>query len=246
MIQIKRHREVVEGILQLVYPRRCPVCDGIVKGKDKIHPLCYKKLYPVTGAVCFRCGAPVKETKEYCYDCETKNRQRKITMTAGRALFVYKGEMKNTMYRFKYQNKREYALFFAEYAHQVLADWIIKTGAEVILPVPMYYKKERIRGYNQAKVFARELSRRIGIAYDKGLLKRVKDTTPLKELNPQERKNNLQKAFHIEKNIVKYKKVIVIDDIYTTGNTADEIAKVLYQKGVGEVYFLVICIGMGY
>ena len=161
-------------------------------------------------------------------------------------LFIlYRGAIRKTMYRFKYSNKREYAAFFSEEAERIYGEWIRKKGIEVIIPVPMYGPKKKKRGYNQAECFAKALSERTGILADANLVMRVRDTAPQKELNDIQRKNNLKSAFHCEKNIVQYTKVLLVDDIYTTGSTADAVYEELKKNGVTEVYFLSICIGEG-
>ena len=86
----------------------------------------------------------------------------------------------------------------------------------------------------------------MGIPVDSRLIKRVKKTLPQKLLSDCERQNNLKKAFKIDRNDVKLKRVIVIDDIYTTGSTIDAVAGLLKKKGVEKVYFLTISIGQGY
>ena len=122
-------------------------------------------------------------------------------------------------------------------------EWMQKRGIEVIVPVPMYAPKQRKRGYNQATAFAKELSRQTGIPVDEGLVIRVKDTTPQKELDDIERKNNLKSAFQNKKSIVQYSHVLVVDDIYTTGSTVEAVAEELIKIGVRRVYVLSICIG---
>ena len=76
-------------------------------------------------------------------------------------------------------------------------------------------------------------------------VKRVKNTVPMKRLNPAERQNNLKKAFFISSDVVKLKKVIVVDDVYTTGSTIDAVAEELRHHGVEQVYFITLCIGEG-
>ena len=149
------------------------------------------------------------------------------------------------MYRFKYSNKREYAAFFAGIAAEQYTEWMQRIGAEVIVPVPMYRRKQKLRGYNQAEVFARELSRRTGIPYRMDLVSRMRDTKPQKNLNDTERKNNLKNAFHVSQDIVKYRYILLVDDIYTTGSTVDAIAQAILQTGVIDIYSLSICIGKG-
>ena len=84
------------------------------------------------------------------------------------------------------------------------------------------------------------------IPVDTKLLKRVKNTVPQKELNDRQRKDNLKRAFQLRTNIVEYSKILLVDDIYTTGSTMDAAAWCLRNAGVEDIYVLSICIGEGY
>lgn len=254
-------------LVDFFFPRRCPICDEILEpeiAERKIHGNCEKKLYPVVGAVCMKCGRPLENTiSEYCHDCSKKSGVadkyyfrnmryiEKSNVAQGKSLFLYQGAIKQTMYRFKYSNKREYADFFAECAVKKYGKWIKDKQIDVIVPVPMYRKKQRVRGYNQAESFAKALSEQlqrlmlIKIPVDIHLIQRVVDTTPQKELNDIERKNNLKSAFQKSENIVQYKHILVVDDIYTTGSTAEAVAEELIKTGYEQIYFLSICIGKG-
>ncbi len=198
--------------------------------------------------------------QEYCFECQSKgyvssysrpesalkfhqNHKNISAIQQGKSLYLYRGDIKKTMYRFKYSNKREYADFFAQKAVERYGAWIAQNKIEVIIPIPMYAAKKRKRGYNQAESFARALSKATGIPVDTKILLRVKDTTPQKGLNDVERKNNLKNAFQKGKSIVQYSHVLVVDDIYTTGSTAQAAAKELIKIGGCRVYFMSICIG---
>lgn len=241
--------------------------------QNGIHPACESKLYPIYGAVCMHCGRPLGDrnprndktlydnlredmfgsVREYCYDCIRKNyvpktgsghlQQTESFITQAKSLYLYQGAVKTTMYRLKYSNKREYAPFFARRAVEQYGGWIRRLGIEVIVPVPMYVPKQRKRGYNQAETFARELSKQTGIPVNTKLVCRVADTTPQKELDEKERKNNLKNAFQTGKNVVQYSCAMVVDDIYTTGSTAEAVARELIKQGTRRVYLLTICIG---
>lgn len=254
-IRNKWERIYRERLLSLLYPLCCPVCDGILapeETEDGIHFECASKLYPVNGAVCMHCGRPfgqinpINETYEYCQECVRRGYvpNGRSAIRAGMSVYVYKGEIKTSMYRFKYSNKREYASYFAKQACRLYRQRILnKYRIEAIVPVPMYLPKQKKRGYNQAESFAEALAREMDIPVDKDLVIRVRDTTPQKELSDTERKNNLKNAFQNGKSIVKYKSVLVVDDIYTTGCTAEAVADVLKKRGITDVYFLSICIG---
>lgn len=161
----------------------------------------------------------------------------------GRALFEYKGAAKGMMYRFKYNNRREYASFFAEYAAVQYKDWIKMRRIDAITAVPMYRLKKRRRGYNQAEVFARALSKELGLPFLENAVKRIKNTQALKMLGYNERKNTLKKAFQVSENIVQYYHILLVDDIYTTGSTAEAVSEEILKAGEHEIYLLNVCIG---
>ena len=161
-----------------------------------------------------------------------------------RSVFEYTGEMKLVLYRFKYGNSRDYGKFFAKVAKDVLENKLKEWNVQAIIPVPMYKDKEIKRGYNQAEVFGRALSKETGIALDDKCIIRKKSTVPQKKLSNEMRKINLQKAFGVDRKICsEYKTVLLVDDIYTTGSTFDACAKVLKAAGVEKVYCLSVAVG---
>lgn len=184
----------------------------------------------------------IKEQEEYCLDC----RKKKHSYDQGKSVWVYKGDMKNSIYRFKYANRREYARFYAEESVRIYGGWIKSRGVEVIIPIPVHPKRKRKRGYNQAELYAKELGKLLELPVDGESLVRVVNTTPQKELDDKERRNNLKKAFKIRKDSVKYKKVLIVDDVYTTGSTIDAAAELLRDAGADKIYFLSVTIGEGY
>ena len=113
----------------------------------------------------------------------------------------------------------------------------------MIIPIPMYKRKKRQRGYNQAEILAKCLGKRLQIPVDTKSLARVRKTIPQKSLGRKEREINLKNAFKTSTNALELKKVLLVDDIYTTGVTMDEAAKVLWMAGAEEVHFLVLCTG---
>ncbi len=244
---VKKLKKIVfdkgkELILSVFFPRRCPLCDEVISYGRLICLSCEKKIPIIREPVCKKCGKPLEnERQEFCSDCTRK----KHNYIQGKAVFSYEKEMKLSMYRFKYANRREYADFYAEIAKNRYKDWITYRNIEAIVPVPLYAGKKRKRGYNQAEVFAERLGKKCGIPVEKSLIKRVRNTVPQKELNEQQRKDNLKGAFQLGSNIVKYNIILLVDDIYTTGVTVDAVADTLIKAGVSKVYILSICIGQG-
>jgi ComF family protein len=122
-------------------------------------------------------------------------------------------------------------------------DFLKEIQADALIPVPLHKKRYRARGYNQAHVLAKSISRLSGIPVYSRLVFRVKNTAPMKELTATQRQNNLKKAFHMKENEVKLKVAVLIDDIYTTGSTIDAISACLLEHGVKKVYFLALACG---
>lgn len=228
------------NLLSVMYPPRCPICDGIPEYGQEICPACEKKLDYLKEPFCKKCGKPLEDERaEFCYDCGKGNH----VFECGRALFVHRGAVRDSLYRFKYQNRREYAYFYAGQTARCYGGWIRQMGVEGIVPIPLHRKRKQERGYNQAGLYARYLGKELHLPVEEKLLIRVKQTIPQKELNDVQRKNNLKKAFKCSGNIVQFKKILLVDDIYTTGSTMDAAARVLKNMGVQKVFF--VCIGIG-
>lgn len=231
---------ICRQLVQLFFPLRCPVCDDIViPYGQKVCPQCRSRLRPHVSPRCMKCGKTLEDAqKEYCRDCEEKTH----FFERGRMLYEYES-VAASIYRFKYGNRREYAGFFGGEIWRYLEGFIQAARPDGLIPVPLHPKRERLRGYNQAALLAKEISRLSGIpVYDK-IVVRKKNTVPLKKLNAPERQNNLKKAFIIRGNDVKLDTVILIDDIFTTGSTIDEVSKVLIRAGVKKVYFITLAGG---
>ncbi|MCM1568156.1 MAG: ComF family protein [Roseburia sp.] len=232
--------EIRASGMQLLFPLRCPVCDGIVPGGEKICLGCMEGLKPLAAPWCMRCGKALTGQEKLCRDCRTREHR----FLRGRALYQYESAAPS-IYRFKYGGRREYADFFGEEVARGLGSFIGHVKPEGLIPIPLHKKRERKRGYNQAGLLARAIGTYTGLPVYENLLVRIKNTSPLKEQNPKERQNNLKKAFKVIENDVKLKKVIVVDDIYTTGSTVDEAAGVLEAWGVEQVYFIALACGKG-
>lgn len=241
----RKHGNLIKTVLQkmaiLLYPNRCPVCDRLVRD-TLICPACAKRLRYISQPICYRCGKPVAhEAQEYCSDCAGKKRE----FVQGRAVFLYQGPMRGILYRYKYGNRRDYTEFLAREAAYRYGDWARRLYVDLVIPIPLSKKRMRRRGYNQADVFAKRFSELCGLQYDAGLLARIRNTVPQKQLSVQERKNNLKNAFKMSRNVVNLKRILLIDDIYTTGSTIDAAALALKQAGVKDVFYLCISIGQG-
>lgn len=227
-------------ILSLVYPARCPVCDNAAPYGTGICLSCMKSLKALKYPWCEKCGKKLTSGTGICNDC----RKREHLFKRCRSVFEYPCISK-AVYRFKYLGRREYASFFAESSVKVLGDYISLADPDMIACVPLSEEKMLKRGYNQAGDYARELSKLTDIPFYPGVIKRVKNTAPMKLLSPAERQKNLKNAFKSGQIVVKSKRILLVDDIYTTGATMDECAKVLLEAGAESVYCMTLASGAG-
>ena len=158
---------------------------------------------------------------------------------------MHKEPVNEAIYAFKYKNRRTYGEIFARELAKVYGGFLQKQRVELILPIPLHKSRRRERGYNQTEILAKYLGEYTGIEVDSTSLVRMKKTSPQKRNNDKERKKNIRNAFALKKKI-NAENVVLIDDIYTTGSTLDEAARILKKSGVTNVYFLTISVGQGY
>lgn len=240
---------MVKYLIDLLYPRRCPICGDIASPRGSLAcPSCKTKLKLIEEPRCKKCSKGVEfEEHEYCYDCETKVHR----YTYGLSLWEYDEIMQKSISAYKYKGRREYADFYIEEFIKYYSGEIIKIAPDLIVPIPIHRSKQKIRGYNQAEIISTGISKALGIATLPNLLLRDKKTLPQKQLNDKERLKNLQKAFSFsnkeqEKFNKSINKVLLVDDIYTTGSTIEACTRILLDNGIKEVFFLSICIGKGF
>lgn len=233
--------EVREKIINIFFPRHCPVCQEIVRPWGQlICPECVKKLEPVRPPVCLKCGKELEhERMEYCFDCSRHPRSFERNF----ALLNYNEAASDSMASVKYRNRREYLDFYGNALCLKYGKLIRQIQPDALVPVPVHPSRMRTRGFNQAQVLAERMGERLKIPVCADGLRRSKKTLPQKELNPQERLKNLEQAFEPGKLPQGVKTVIVVDDIYTTGSTLEACTRVLKRMGVQKVYGVTICVG---
>lgn len=231
-------------ISEIIFPVKCPVCDDIVVPRGRlICPECVEKVSLVKEPCCTKCGKEIIDDRdEYCPDC----RQRLHYFDWGTAAINYDSVGRKMIYDFKYHNKRDNADFLAHEIMKRCGMQIRLMQGDVFVPVPLYWWKKRVRGFNQSEILARRLGELTGIPVCGDMLVRTKNTRPQKNLGHAQRNRNLMGAFRTGKIPEGIKKVILVDDIYTTGNTIDACSRVLKTAGIEKVYFVSACIGRNY
>lgn len=227
--------------MDIFYPKRCPVCHETLKiSEGLVHSCCLGKLNYVQGPTCFRCGKPILSNDEaYCSDCDGRTHH----FDSGKSVWVYDRLMQQSISTYKYKDARVYAQFYVQQMIEVHGPWIRFIRPDVIIPVPIHWKKRQQRGFNQAGLLAKMLGRQMDILVDEGYLVRKASTAPQKSLTPIQRYVNLRNAFSVRKTNKLYTSILLVDDIYTTGSTIDACAAVLKAAGAKRVYYISLCIG---
>jgi competence protein ComFC len=158
-----------------------------------------------------------------------------------RALAAFEGSLQRAIHRWKYEGKTHLTPFFAEWMAEGLnRHWELRS-VDFLVPVPLHPQRLRERGFNQALLLAEALSRRTGIPVLKTILEKRKPTLPQVNLGGVERERGLKGAFHVgEKEELRGKSVLLIDDVYTTGATVNECSKGLMKGGAERVDVLTL------
>ena len=207
-------------VLDLLYPPVCGICGKI--DQKELCPKCAIKLKQWEKAKLY--AYPHTYFEKHFY------------------LFPYEGIIREKLIQYKFQNQSYLSTFFAKNLlnHKKMSRILKKY--DIIIPVPMYRKKEKQRGYNQTALIAKEIAKVCkSLVYDGKSLKKIKDTKMQSSLNKTERRKNIKNAYKVvNQQKIKDKKIILLDDIYTTGATANECSKVLKQSGAKEILVVTI------
>ncbi|MDD4211367.1 MAG: ComF family protein [Clostridia bacterium] len=196
---------------------------------------CFAKLPYNNGHICYKCGTNIVGSGSYCLNCKDSQKDYEFA----RAPFIYGGVIQTLIYKLKYSRGK----YLANYLSLFLVDEFIKTDWQIdaVVPVPLYIKREKKRGFNQATLLSSQFESVLNIPVISNNLVRLKNTPTQTKLTKIERKNNLDKAFKVlDKKEFKGKNVLLIDDVFTTGATTDECSKVLKSVGVKNIYVLTL------
>ncbi len=213
-LERRRDRILCADCLDRIQPHRapfCPVCGRFFEGEAEAH-------------VCGRCAASPPPF----------NRHR----SAGR----YRGVLKDALLLLKYRKYRPLGRLLGGMAYETLVpDEEFWKGIDLVVPVPLHRKRFRERGFNQSAAIAREIGRRAGIPFVPRAVKKIKSTLPQTSLTHRERADNVRGAYaRGRKNAVSGKIVLLVDDVFTTGSTLGECARVLLEAGAAEVRGLTV------
>lgn len=216
---------MMKYLFKLIFPERCVFCSIPTK------------LHSDNPHICEKCA----ENPPYL-NRRADLSEHQAGQADGLSVFRYDA-VRDTIFKLKYEGYRQYGKIMGG----LMADYVLENDikefltADMLAPVPLWRDKERERGFNQAELLAREISERIGVPCVSHLLIRVKDTVPQNGLGHEARRKNMRNAFKVNgKYSVEDKRIVLIDDIYTTGSTVFECAKALAGEGAEDVVYLAL------
>jgi ComF family protein len=232
-----------KGLLALLYPPHCAKCGADTPSGVYLCPACAGEARRIEAPFCQQCSQPFQGaiTGEFtCSNCAG----RTFHFDCAVARYLSKGVVRDFVHRFKYEGQFYLRRPLADWMAEALDDERIRAHPfDAFVPVPLHSARFREREFNQAEVLARSLSKRTGRPV-LSALKRIRYTTTQTKLDREERMENLRNAFRVRHaNAVQSRHLILVDDVFTTGSTVEECARVLRLAGAASVRVVTVARG---
>ena len=232
--------KVFKTLVDLILPHRCIKCTQVLHGTFGICSTCWGKIKFISAPMCITCGMPFEFSFNQETNCGACIKEANFFDKA-RSLFVYNDESSILIHKLKYMDKTHIAAYFAQWLKNAFQKEIDE--CDIIIPVPLHRKRLNQRFFNQAALIANSLGKKCDKAVTISYLERRKHIPPQTGLSKTARESNVTGAFKIRSNVkplLKHKKILLIDDVYTTGATVNECSKVLKRNGVAVVTVLTV------
>ncbi len=231
----------LETFFQFVLPRQCHCCERFLDaGQEGICSDCLSEIQWIAPPFCSVCGTPFVSREIRNHPCGSCLTQRTY-FTMARALAAYQGTFQETIHQWKYEGKAALTPSLGQWMTEGFYRYWEPKLFDLLIPVPLHKKRLRERGFNQALLLVKELSHRTGIPYRKGILRKIRPTTPQVHLNGVEREKEVKGSFQLAGNgKLGGKTILLVDDVYTTGATVNECSKVLLAGGAERVDVLTL------
>jgi len=222
-----------QTLFDLLFPPNCTHCKV---ANSWLCPTCLANIPFITSTVCNHCGTPVDSASSSCIQC--RNHSLPFIDGIRAAAYFEDNPIRSAIHDLKYNNHRAIATILAE----ILADTYHRYDlrADVIVSVPLHHSKIKERGYNQSDLLANELGDMLGLPINKTTLQRIRKTKSQMRLGVEERHKNVVDAFLCSDSRLANQKVLLIDEVCTTGSTLNACAAALKQGSVTSVWGLTL------
>jgi ComF family protein len=224
------------SLSSLLFPWPCPGCNTLLEYPGVVCPDCEVSLPRIREPFCLRCGTafPQHWKVTICPECQ----QHRHRITAIRSAYEYEGLTAQMIKEAKYLRKGRYLRYFADQLF-LLARGEFPSSIKAVVPVPLHRNREWTRTFNQAEILATRIAKLWNLPVWNAL-KKISKTKPQSSLSGSTRRFNLQNAFKFRNNKRIHKRVLLVDDVITTGSTLNECARILRQNGVKRIYAVTI------
>jgi ComF family protein len=235
MIALRKF-ELLEAAASLLYPPACTLCGNRVHIGEYLCEQCEAKTIRIVAPFCQQCSEPFEGAIKSAFICANCS-HRTVYFDAAVAAYRGRGIVRQVIHDFKYRHQIYLRHLVARWLYAAFNDERLQGRQfDIIVPVPLHPTRQRERGFNQAGLLAELLSAQVSIPC-KPVLKRIRYTTTQTALDRAERMENLHNAFRLRKNAdVRGLRVLLIDDVLTTGSTLSECARVLKRAGAISVH----------
>ena len=232
--------KLINRILNFLYPPVCPICNDLVESHGLLCGKCWAKFNWISNPKCFQCGYPFPADldlgpKPMCPHCAAGE----CDLDFIRSACVYDDFSKNVMLPFKHASQLKYQKIMSRAMINCLKD--LNLDVDIVMPVPLAYKRLFKRGYNQATLLAKPIAKHFNAILDVDSVTR-KYKPDMGHKTTKQRRENIRGVFKIKNaDKLKGKKVLIVDDVMTSGATFDELNRVLRRTGVSAVYAVSFC-----
>ena len=228
--------DLLEAAVSLLYPPVCTICRRSIRAGEYLCDQCESKAVRIVAPFCQKCSEPFEGSIADAFTC-ANCAHRTIYFDAAVAAYRGRGIVRQIIHEFKYNRQIHLRHLVSRWLHAAMDDERLRGRRfDVIVPVPLHPTRQRERGFNQASLLAELLSAQSSIPA-KPVLERTRYTTTQTALDRAERMENLHNAFRLRKNAdVRGLRVLLIDDVLTTGSTLSECARVLKRAGAISVH----------
>ena len=228
--------ELLQAAVSLLYPPVCTICGRTIRANEYLCGQCETKATRIVAPFCQKCSEPFEGSITSAFSC-ANCAHRAIYFEAAVAAYRGRGIVRQIIHEFKYGHQLHLRYLIARWLHAALDDERLRGHQfDVIVPVPLHPARQRERGFNQAGLLGGLLSVQTSIP-GKSVLERIRYTTTQTALDRSERMENLHNAFRLRKNAdVRGLRVLLVDDVLTTGSTLNECARILKRAGAFSVH----------
>ena len=238
-------KDTLDAVTSVLFPAPCRICGQILTNASRI-PVCndclvsFEKIVP---PLCECCGRPFASVvtsqaiKPLCRLCRSKL----FAFEPARSFAIYNDTLFEAILLMKYEEVTRLGHWFAERIAECVAQEMDEWSADAVVPVPLDADRKRERGYNQAELIARPLAKRLGMRVEARLLERIKPRPPQLLLSRSERWKSTHGAYATPNGVrVDNLRILLVDDVMTTGATLDACARALKKAGAAKMLGLTV------